>query len=178
MPVFQPAGGRGGAVSPRNVEKKPELFREYKPLYPEGIDLSPGEKVHDDLVAEILLRAHDSEMALKQRHKVWDEIDRSLRAFIPLDKWEKDLQDDDSRKPVSIVIPESFATLETLVTYNSTVFGTSPMFSLEGTGPEDQIGSILLEILMETQSQRAKDLLPPDSKLEGRLLLWVWGSCC
>lgn len=163
MPTLIPQGkgdGGGPGTNRAGVVKKPELFQQYKPLYPEGLDLSPGETKHEELVSEILLRARDAERALKNRHGVWDEIDRSLRAFIPLDSTEKDLQADDGRKPVSIVIPESYATLETLVTYNSTVFGTTPMFSLAGTGPEDQVGATLLEILMDIQSQRAKHLLP------------------
>jgi len=98
----------------------------------------------------------ESSNEISKRHSSWKKIDRTLTAYIPLDDAEKKVQDRDERKPVSIVIPYSFATLETLLTYFSAAFLEYPIFKYSGHGPEDRVGAILLEKVIEMQSRRAK----------------------
>jgi hypothetical protein len=133
--------------------------RLYRDKYPNGVNLRPGFDFHDALVAEIVARARESEREMSKRHPKWDEIDKSLTAFIPQDDAEKAIKDKDIRKPTSIVVPESYATLETFVTYMMTIYGDQPMFRYIGTGPEDTVGAILLEKVVNLQVQKKQALL-------------------
>ncbi|MFA6973079.1 MAG: hypothetical protein WC208_17000, partial [Gallionella sp.] len=101
-------------------------------------------------------RASESSQEISKRHKSWKKIDQTLTAFIPLDEAEEKIKDNDERKPVSIVIPYSFATLETLLTYLVASFLDYPIFKYEGMSPEDKFGAILLEKVIEVQSRRSK----------------------
>ncbi len=132
---------------------------EYKHLYPEGVNLRPGKPAHDRLKEEILLRARESERWMSNRHPDWTSIDHMLTGYIPLDADEKDVKSKDIRKPVSIVVPESFAILDTILSYMMTAFGPAPIFRYDGEGPEDIIGAILLEKTVEVQTKKMKTLL-------------------
>uniref|UniRef100_A0A6M3JEE3 Portal protein n=1 Tax=viral metagenome TaxID=1070528 RepID=A0A6M3JEE3_9ZZZZ len=124
--------------------------------YPRGLDLRPGSTLHNEILSKLNLRAQESSREISKRHKSWKKIDRTLTAYIPADEAEKKVQDNDERKPISIVIPYSFATLETLLTYLVAAFLDYPIFKYEGSSPEDRFGAILLEKVIEVQSRRAK----------------------
>jgi len=57
---------------------------------------------------------------------------------------------------VPMVVPVSYATIETLLTYWVAAFLEEPYFRYEGVGPEDVLGAILLEMLVAQQCRRAK----------------------
>ena len=148
------------------LEKKPipsiqsmNFDKEYRDRYPEGVNLHPASPQSQGLVAEILSRARESEFVMKRRHKKWDKIDETLTAFIPIDELEDKKKKKDERAPISIVVPESFATLETFLTYDMGVFGTDPMFRYDNAGPEDLIGSVMMELLIANQTKRKQALL-------------------
>lgn len=128
--------------------------------YPNGLDLRPGSDLHDRLVAEIITRAQESFDVMASRRKTWSQIDDKLTAFIDLDEKEKALKAKDKRKPVSIVIPLSYATLQTLLTYWVNTFSQQEvLFGFEPTGPEDAPGTIMLEQVIKFQSAKMKHLL-------------------
>ncbi|MFA6972679.1 MAG: hypothetical protein WC208_14950 [Gallionella sp.] len=124
--------------------------------YPNGLDLQPTSHTHQVLLTKLLLLAQESSREMSKRHSSWKKIDRTLTAYIPLDEKETLVQENDERKPVSIVIPYSFATLETLLTYFSAAFLDYPIFKYEGTSPEDRVGAMLMEKVIEQQSRRSK----------------------
>jgi hypothetical protein len=124
--------------------------------YPRGLDLRPGSPFHQELLTKLNQRAMESSQEMSKRHKSWKKIDQTLTAYIPLDEAEEKVKENDERKPVSIVIPYSFATLETLLTYLVASFLDYPIFKYEGMSPEDKFGAILLEKVIEVQSRRAK----------------------
>ena len=140
---------------------KEDFSRLYRPFYPEGLNLTPYTETHDSLVEEILVRAEDSHryMVSSNKFEKWRKIDRTLSAFIDTDIDEKAIQRQDIRKPISIVVPESYANLDVILTYMTTVFGNDPMFKYEGIGPEDTIGAILMEKIVSLQVQKGKALL-------------------
>ncbi len=150
--------GGPGRRSQENM-KDLDFSRLYNPVYPEGVNLRPGFRVHDELVGEIMARARESEREMMKRHPKWDQIDQMFTAFIPQSKMEKDRKSKDVRKPTSIVVPESFAVRETFTTYAMTVFGDLPTFRYEGVGPEDTIGAILMEKVVDVQTQNKSALL-------------------
>ena len=128
----------------------------YTYKYPRGMDLKPGSDTHKRLVDLILECAQASYNKMSKRYDSWEEIDQTLTAYIPLTEEEEDLQSEDPTKPVSIVVPLSFATMDTLLTYMVATFLDSPIFKYEGVGPEDTLGAALLERVIDRQAQRAK----------------------
>ena len=150
--------GGPGEEDKRNLREK-NFDQLYQDKYPKDVNLRPGTLFHDALVSEILQRGREAEREMVKRFPKWDQIDQQLTAYIPQDDAEKLRTQKDIRKPTSIVVPESFAVLETFVTYMMTVFGDIPMFKYIGTGPEDTIGAILLEKVVDIQVQRKAALL-------------------
>ena len=148
------------------IEQKPtppieeqNFDEDYRDKYPDNINLHPASPRSKALVAEFLSRARGSERVMKRRHKKWDKIDETLTAFIPIDELEDKKKKKDERVPISIVVPESYATLETFLTYDMGVFGGDPMFQYDGSGPEDLLGGMMMEMLIANQTRRKKALL-------------------
>ncbi len=124
--------------------------------YPNGLNFKPGTKLHDDLVDRVMQRARDSANIMSARHSSWNTIDEVLTTYVDLTEEEEDLQTQDKRKPVSIVFPYSYAILETLVGYLMAAFVQEPIFRYEGAGPEDTIGAILMEKVIQQQVLKSK----------------------
>jgi hypothetical protein len=128
----------------------------YEYAYPRGLNLKPLSPLHEKLKTRIMQRAKDSHSKMQERHKSWNAIDDTLTAYMPLDEKERMVKGQDSRKPVSIVVPMSYATLETILTYMAASLLESPIFRFNPVGPEDAIGTILLEKHIERQCERYK----------------------
>jgi len=128
--------------------------RGYK--YPAGLDLRPSSTAHQKLLSEIFQRAQESSNEMSKRYASWKKVDQTLTAYVKLDESEQTIKDKDARKPVSIVVPYSYATLETILTYFVSAFLESPIFRYEGHGPNDVIGAILLEKVIEQQTMNFK----------------------
>lgn len=141
------AGGSDGTVYSRDVGYK----------YPEGLDLRPGSKLHAKIVKEVLDRARVSYDTMKVRHTNWRKIDKNLTAYIELDDAEQKVKEADDRKPVRIVVPYSYATLETLLAYFTDAFLTeTPIIRYEGYGPDDVVPALLLERVVNLHVEKMK----------------------
>lgn len=128
--------------------------------YPDGVNLRPTSPIHEKLKQLVYDKARESYSIISKRFPSWNKIDQTLTAYIPADEKEQKVQSIDERKPVSIVVPYSYATLETILTYMMTAAVQDPMFRYEGCGPEDTIGAILLELVIAKQCDRFKFGLP------------------
>lgn len=124
--------------------------------YPDGLDLRPGSKLHDKLADRIWKRAHEAHTELSARFPNWNEIDKTLTTYIDLTESEEDLKESDPLKPVSIVYPNSYAILETMLSYMVMAFFQNPIFRYQGTGPEDTVGAILLEKVIHQHCEYGK----------------------
>ena len=124
--------------------------------YPNGLDLRPASQTHQKLLKEVHTRALESSREMSKRYDSWRKVDKTLTAYVKLDESEEAIKDKDDRKPVSIVVPYSYATLETILTYFVTAFLEDPIFRYEGSGPEDIVGAILLEKVIEQQTRQFK----------------------
>jgi len=124
--------------------------------YPDGLDLKPGSPLHNKIRDEVMDRAFDSAKTMSGRHDAWSVIDHTLTAYIPADQAERKVQNDDIRKPISIVFPYSYTVLETLLSFYVAAFLQDPYFRYEGTGPNDVIGAILMEKLIYIQCIKNK----------------------
>ena len=142
---------------------------DHKYEYPDGLNLKPGSELHNKLRDMVLERVRESESVMVARHGDWKKIDHTLTAYISPDVDEKKVQLDDPRKPVSIVVPISYAVLDTLLTYWTATFFDRPIFRFEGIGPEDTYGAILLEKLVDLQCVRGKAELALHTMFRGGL---------
>lgn len=124
--------------------------------YPGDMDFSPGSDKHKSLVKKILQYASESSSSISTKFASWNEIDRTLTAFIELDDHEKEVKFNDPRKPVSIVFPYSYAMLESLQAYMTAAFFQEPIIRYEGVSPEDTIGAILLESIVDLHCNKSK----------------------
>jgi hypothetical protein len=152
MPVvIDPYGRSVSTVQLRSVD--------YSYEYPNGLDFKPGSELHERIKSLILQRARESKDVMRKRYSSWRKIDRSLTSYIPADNAEKLEKLEDDRKPINVVIPVSYAILETLLTYYVSVYFDTPVFGYEGSGPEDTVGAMLLELIVQQQVRRKKMLL-------------------
>lgn len=146
-----------GANQGQRKQQKERLERvSYDYDYPEDLNLKPGSDLHDELVAEIWKRANESHEAIKKRFPAWNSIDRTLTTYIDLTDKETKIQDADPNKPVSIVFPNSYAILETMLSYMTMAFFQDPIFRYDGFSPDDKIGAILMEKVIQQHSEYNK----------------------
>ena len=117
--------------------------------YENGLKLKPGSELHERLVSEILMRATQSRKEVSKRFDSWNEVDRTLNVYIPLADDEKALKEEDSTKPISIVFPYTYSTLESLLTYITMAFFQDPIFQYEGVDDDDTIGAMLMELVVK-----------------------------
>lgn len=119
--------------------------------YPEGLNLKPGSELHDKIVREITERARESKNALSTLRKPWPQMEAKLKGYVRPEYY-RQIEDTkrDTRKKVvpEIVMPVTFATMETLLTYMVTAFTRSPVFRYEGVGPEDIPGGMLMQLVI------------------------------
>jgi len=148
-----------GNTSPREVPAD-VTAAELDYAYPEGLDLKPGSKLHEDLKTKIFQRATQSHLQISKRYDAWRETDRVLTVYKETTDKEKDIITDDAAKPVSIVFPYSYAIMETLLTYLMMAFFQDPMFRYEGASPEDTVGAILMEMVINHNCIANKIQLP------------------
>ena len=146
-----------GEAQRRDISHMKDKDFSYK--YPDGLDLKPGSELHDRLVTMILEKASASATVMTTRFDAWQEMDKSLTAYKRIDDDEADVVNSDDRRPVSIVFPYSYAILETLLSYMMAAFFREPIFRYEGFSPDDVMGSILLEKVINLHCNKNKIML-------------------
>ena len=129
---------------------------DFEYTYPRDLDLKPGSDMHDRLLNAILDRIHNSFQSLHTRYPKWRDLDKTLTSYIRIDEAERQEQAKDERVPLSIVVPTSYAALETIMTYLVQAFLDRPIFRYQGVGPEDVLGAMLMELLVERQAHRGQ----------------------
>jgi len=123
------------------------------------LDLKPGSELHDVTVTRLMEYVYESASIMQTRHGSWNNIDQLLTGYKLADDEEYEVVSNDPRKPVSIVFPYSYAIMETLLSYMMTAFFQDPMFRYEGYSPEDVMGSILLEKVVNLHCVKHKVML-------------------
>jgi hypothetical protein len=129
---------------------------EYNYEYPFGWNMKPGSELHRYVLNQVLQRARMSANSVSGRFDSWRKIDQKLTAYIRTDSDEDKLKAVDDRKPVSIVFPYSYAIMETLLSYMVAAFFQDPIFMYEGVSPEDIIGAIMMEKVIDVHCCRTK----------------------
>lgn len=146
-----------GALRTNRSERTQQLTgKSYDYDYPDGLDLKPGSKLHESLVNAIWQRASDAHSSISKRFSSWNRVDETLTTYIDLTDEEEDVQDEDGRKPVSIVYPNSYAILETMLSYMVMAFFQDPMFRYVGFSPADTVKAILLQKVVQQHCEYNK----------------------
>jgi hypothetical protein len=130
--------------------------KDYSYDYPKGLNLKPGSELHNKIRDEVLDRAREANSAISNRFTSWNKIDEVLTTYISLDSDEKDIKVADDRKPVSIVFPYTYAIHETVLTYLINAFLVEPIFRYEGVSPEDTLGAVMMEKVVQLHCLKSK----------------------
>lgn len=163
-----------------------QAYRDVSYSYAEGIDLRPDSKLHRKIIDCIVRQSDDSYTQMSKRHSVWNDIDNTLKVYIPADEAEKVIKNKDKRRPTSIVVPYSYATIETIMAYLTKGLLSDNVFQYDGYGPEDTLPAKMLELVVNQQVRRFKSDLEMHTSLRDSLaygfgastISWseVWGK--
>ena len=163
-----------------------ETYQNVTYTYAKGIDLRPDSKLHKKIIDRVVRMADDSYAQMSKRHTVWNNIDDTLKVYIPADDAEKRLKSQDRRRPTSIVVPYSYATIETIMAYLTKGLLSDSVFQYEGVAPEDTLPAKLLELAVNQHVRRFKSDLEMHTSLRDSLaygfgastVTWseVWGK--
>jgi hypothetical protein len=156
MPITIPGGqteygGFGGGGASNDEMSRQDLGYTYH----NGLDLRPGSAMSNLIVDEIVARADEASRIRTLDHPRMREMDNIMTGFITLDEKERLRQGKDPRKPVSIVLPVTYAAGDTIHTQIlSLLTAQDELHRLTGRGPEDLIGAALLEKMLLMSSQK------------------------
>jgi hypothetical protein len=132
----------------------------YMPSYPNKLDLRPGSELHRTLVQQVILRARCASSVMQNRYPSFKKIDQMCTAFIAPDAEEAAVQAKDPRRPTSIVIPLGYSVKETFQSYFNGAFLDDIVFPFEPGGPEDSVGVVLMQHIIQQQANKARYELP------------------
>lgn len=127
---------------------KPYDYGDLQPMFP-----LVGErgKVHEALLKRVMDLARIAAQEHKGRTDSWDAMDKKLQACVDLTVSEKALKQKRPDIPVRVVIPYTYATLETLLTYLTMAFlSNDPVFQYD----TDYAGSLPAVRLMQDVVQK------------------------
>jgi len=124
-------------------------------------ELRPGSATHAKVLEYLLSRLDHSEREMARFYSRWSVAERQVQAYINLPDWEKMLQEmNDSGKPpkvVSIILPYTYATISTIVTYLLHVFtGRKPQFQLGAYKDEDVERSRNMELVLQYNADHTR----------------------
>lgn len=129
--------------------------------YPDGNNWKPGSEQHEFVKTELLNRIRMSREHMNPAiQNQWKKIDWCLSAYVPPDKVERKSLASDWRKPVAIVIPATFANLETFQSYAQAAFSKYPIHRFKpGPDAKTAVGGQIYERLLAKQGIWFKELL-------------------
>lgn len=88
--------------------------------YPNDVNLRPGSDLSVFIIDEIKKRARVSSQAIQEVFPSWRQMDQTLSAYMPASEADLMVKSEDPRKPTNVVIPVTFASLETFLNYTTT----------------------------------------------------------
>lgn len=127
---------------------------DYGYKYPTPTSLKPGSETSKRLLSFLLGKLDIAYSHVQGQHGRWSEMDSLLRMYVPLKDEEKRAKAKNPLEPVSIVVPVTYATEQTFLTYLSATFFHDPMFRYKHQGGEDKMGTILLQKIIQQQLTR------------------------
>lgn len=159
-----------GDTGKRAIPNQALFYKDLNYKYPDNLDLrpNPDNKLHWRIWSRVMDAADESYKYISKRFASWQRIDEIMTGYIYTSDYEKNLlrrNDVDGdiaqrTKPISIILPNSFAVEDTILTYLTQTFLTNPpVFEYEGVGSEDTIGAKKLELEVQHQMQYTRGVL-------------------
>lgn len=137
-----------------------EVTKDYSYQYPMGLDFKPGSKLSARILKHITSAASNSKSVMEKRYPVYDKVDEKLTSFVaPTKKFTHKIETRDEDAPLTVIVPTSYAILDTILTYWVSAIADGNLFRYEAVGPEDKANAKLMEHLINNQVRRAKTLL-------------------
>jgi len=149
----------GGEVEPYNYGEDED-----------SLDLRPDSDLSRLIVSECMRRAQAGREAIKAKFPTWRRLDQLQTAYKPLSEKDRESQVIDPTRPVAVVVPASMAILDTLVTYNLATFGELPYFRYRPMSPEDTVGVLKLQAIIELQSTHFGHLVDLHTQIRDSLM--------
>lgn len=123
--------------------------------------LVPNSVLHTNLLKHLLDQIRLSEGEMNRFYPRWQVNERKVQAYVDLENWEKVLKEDNNRgappKVVKIIVPYTFATIATIVTYLVHTFtGRKPMFQIGTHKRETVHGARMMEIVLQYNADHAR----------------------
>ena len=129
------------------------------PLTTDGVklDLHPNSDLSRKLVPMLLQRGQSSRRSMGYRYPEWRKLDHNVNSYIEQTDEERVTKAKNPDKPIRVIVPVSYAIRETLLTYfTASLLGEEIYFPYDGVGPEDTVGSILLQHCIQQQVLRSQ----------------------
>lgn len=149
MPITLPSSSSQSQVSSGDIASA-----DFDYTYPRDLDLRPDSELHKEIIEKLLQNAQEAHDSISQRYPTWREIQKTLTVFVSEGTKKEALDSGDQTVPV--IIPSSYAILETILTFMVAAFIQEPVFRYDPVGPEDVLGAKLLELMIQTQVEKAK----------------------
>lgn len=131
----------------------------YDYSYPNKMSLKPGSDLHEHILNSMLQRANAGYGHLSKQFGKWQDVDMVMKVYMPADKTDKTGKREKSSEPVPIIYPYSLAIKETILAHLTKTLLVSPVIRYEGVGPEDVLGAMLLEKVVNHHIDRNKCIL-------------------
>lgn len=141
------------------VADYPELKKKQKELSP--IQRLADPDIHSRVKDYLVERIEYSEREMQKFKPRWRVNEKKYQAYVTLPKWEEALKDlNDTGAPpkvVSIVVPYTFATISTIVTYLiHTYAGRKPMFQVGTNKAETAASARNMEIVLQYNADHTR----------------------
>lgn len=122
--------------------------------YPDNLDLRPGSELSKRIIEFCEDRIRASRAATDRLEPAWDNMERTMAAHMPESSLDTIRKDRDSRKPVTIVVPQLFAMKELFQAYNMTLFQQgNRIHGIKGIGSKEAaVQGAVRERMVEKQT--------------------------
>lgn len=123
--------------------------------------LRPGSDSHKRVLEHLTTRIDFSERKMKQFYPRWQTLEAKVQAYIQLPDYEQILKNmNDAKKPpqvVSVVVPYSFATIATIVTYLLHTFcGRKPILQVSSYRGSKSQAARNMEMMLGYQADHSR----------------------
>lgn len=127
--------------------------------------IRPKSETHNKLLARVKSQLSESESKMSQFYNRWNMRELQYQAYMPVQDWEakyktacKDKELTGIKKQdANIVVPYSFSTIRTIVTYLATVFfARKPIFTVSTNDPALLENAKNMEALLQYNADHAK----------------------
>lgn len=130
----------------------------------ENLKVRYGSKLHQRILDAIRSRHRLSRGRMSKRHAAWRKAEEQSLAYIPLNEEEalrRERREQGEHQQIKIVIPQSYAQLQTAVTYYTSVFlSRNPILQYSGRHGEPEMAVQAIDAIMDYQVQVGRMLIP------------------